>query len=387
MRTSGQLKGALYNRAIAMLFNERWKVFGPAGVRLASVFALMLALTGACSSPPPPWEVTNPIVELPAGPLGTEIDLKTLPDPPTPARVRLGRWLFYDTRLSGNNSVSCASCHRPEHAFSEPTPVSAGIRGQKGNRKAPTFVNQAVALYPHFFWDGRAGSLEDQALGPIANPIEMGSTHASMIETLSKVPAYAPYFKEAFGTPDITKERVAKAIADYERTRMSGNSPWDRWRYEKDEQAVSAKVKDGHELFNGKASCGQCHLGNNFTDSQFHNLGVGWDAATKTFRDEGRWTVSQTLARDHRREADRGAFKTPTLREVTKHPPYMHDGSLLTLRDVVEFYNRGGVKNPWLDPKIKPLGLTDVEVDALAEFMKALEGEGYQDTPPASFPQ
>jgi cytochrome c peroxidase len=362
-------------------------VFRRLRVGLGCGAALLLMLAAACSAPPPPWEVTNPIVPLPAGPLGTEIDLAALPDPPTPARVRLGRWLFYDTRLSGDDTVSCATCHRPEHAFSEPTPVSSGIRGQKGARKAPTFVNQAVALYPHFFWDGRAGSLEDQALGPIENPIEMGSTHASMIETLSRIPAYAPYFAEAFGSPEITKERVAEAIADYERTRMSGNSPWDRWRYNRDQGAVSAQVKAGHELFNGKANCAQCHLGNNFTDSQFHNLGVGWDGAKKAFRDEGRWSVSQTFTGDLRREGDRGAFKTPTLREVTKHPPYMHDGSLATLREVVEFYNGGGLKNPWLDPKIKPLMLTDPELDALVEFMKALEGEGYQDTPPSSFPE
>jgi cytochrome c peroxidase len=347
----------------------------------------MFVLSIACSTPPPPWEVTNPIQPLPEGPLGTEIDLAALPDPPTPERVRLGRWLFYDKRLSGDNTVACASCHRPEHAFSEPTPVSSGIRGQKGSRKAPTFINQAVTLYPHFFWDGRAGSLEEQALGPIANPIEMGSTHASMIETLTRVRSYAPYFEQAFGTPDITKERIAKAIADYERTRMSGNSAWDRWRYNRDETAVSAAVKHGHELFEGKAGCRQCHLGNNFSDSQFHNLGIGWDAAAQTFEDEGRWTLSKTLSGEQRREGDRGAFKTPTLREVTKRAPYMHDGSVATLREAVEFYNQGGVKNPWLDPKIKPLGLSATEVDALVEFMKALEGEGYQDSPPQSFPQ
>lgn len=351
------------------------------------VAAGVLVLAVACRTPPPPWEAANPIQPLPAGPLGTEIDLAALPDPPTPERVRLGRWLFYDTRLSADGTVACATCHRPEHAFSEPTPVSAGIRGQRGTRKAPTFINQAVTLYPHFFWDGRAGSLEDQALGPIANPIEMGNTHEAMIDTLTRIGSYAPYFQEAFGSPEITTQRVAKAIADYERTRMSGNSPWDRWRYERDEGAVSELVKEGHELFNGKASCGQCHLGNNFTDSQFHNLGVGWDPASKTFSDEGRWTVSQSLPEAERRETDRGAFKTPTLREVTRHAPYMHDGSIPTLRDVVVFYNDGGLKNPWLDPKIKPLGLTDREIDALVAFLDALEGEGYQDIPPTSFPQ
>ena len=356
-------------------------------LRVSSIgAAILFVVVAACRMAPPAWEVANPIRPLPAGPLGTEIDLTAIPEPPTPERVRLGRWLFYDTRLSGDNTVACASCHRPEHAFSEPTPVSSGIRAQKGGRKAPTFINQAVTLYPHFFWDGRARSLEDQALGPIANPIEMGNTHTSMVETLTRVPAYAPYFKEAFGSPDITKERVAKAIADYERTRMSGNSPWDRWRYDGDANAVSAQVKQGHELFQGKANCAQCHLSNNFTDAQFHNLGVGWVAGTKSFTDEGRWAISKGLG-DDARQGDRGAFKTPTLREVTKHAPYMHDGSIATLREVVEFYNRGGEKNPWLDPKMKPLNLTDSEIDALVALMQALEGEGYQDMPPASFPQ
>jgi cytochrome c peroxidase len=351
------------------------------------VAAAVFILVTGCSASPPPWEAANPIVPLPSGPLGTEIDLTALPDPPTPERVRLGRWLFYDTRLSADNSVACATCHRPEHAFSEPTPVSSGIRGQKGTRKAPTFINQAVTIYPHFFWDGRAGSLEDQALGPIANPVEMGNTHESMIAALARVPSYAPYFEQAFGTPEITRERVAKAIADYERTRMSGNSPWDRWRYNRDEAAVSAAVKTGHDLFNNKAGCAQCHLGNNFTDAQFHNLGVGWSEVTGSFADDGRWTVTKALPEGQRRDADRGAFKTPTLREVTRHAPYMHDGSMATLREVVQFYNRGGIKNPWLDPKIKPLELTESEIDALVAFLRALEGEGYQDAPPASFPQ
>jgi cytochrome c peroxidase len=349
--------------------------------------AAILTVAVACGRPAPPWESANPVVPVPMAPLGSGIDLAALPDPPTPERVRLGRWLFYDTRLSADGSVSCATCHSPEHAFSQTTPVSAGIRGQKGSRKAPAVINHAGAIFPRFFWDGRAASLEEQALGPIANPIEMGGSHDTMVSTLSKVEGYAPYFREAFGTPDITKERVAKAIADYERTRMSGNSPWDRWRETGDAAAVSDAVKQGHDLFFGKAECNQCHLGNSFTDSQFHNLGVGWDPKTATFKDWGRWEFSKNTAAEQPGEADRGAFKTPTLREVTKHAPYMHDGSIATLREVVELYNRGGVKNPWLDPKIKPLKLTDAEIDALVEFMKALEGEGYQDAAPASFPQ
>ena len=368
------------------MFGSMFRVRVRGSALLLGAAAAVLLTGAACRTSPPAWETANPITPLPAGPLGTEIDLTALPEPPTPERVRLGRWLFYDTRLSADNTVACASCHKPEHAFSEATPVSSGIKGQKGGRKAPSFVNQAVTLFPVFFWDGRASSLEDQALGPIANPIEMGNTHSAMVETLGRIPGYAPYFKEAFGSPEITKERVAKAIADYERTRMSGNSPWDRWRYNRDENAVSAQVKQGHELFQGKASCAQCHLSNNFSDGQFHNIGVGWDAGTKAFKDEGRWAVSQHLG-EEARQGDRGAFKTPTIREVTKHAPYMHDGSIATLREVVEFYNRGGEKNPWLDPKIKPLNLTEAEIDAIVALMHALEGEGYQDTPPTRFPQ
>lgn len=335
----------------------------------------------ACGPQLPPWERDNPVRPLAPPPLGMDLYFEEVKSPPDPKSVRLGRWLFYDTRLSGDGTVSCATCHKPEHAFSEGTPVSSGIKGQKGTRKAPTFINQAVTLQPHFFWDGRAGSLEDQALGPISNPAEMGNTHESMIATLTRVPGYKPYFQDVFGSEAITKERVAKAIADYERTRVSGNSPFDQWRATRDPSKVSAAARLGHELFFDKAGCSSCHVGSNFTDSAFHNLGVGWDARTKRFADEGRFIVT----RDPR---DRGAFKTPTLREVTRHAPYMHDGSMATLREVVEFYNRRGNDNPWLDPKMKIRDqLTDAEIDAVVAFMESLEGEGYQDTAPQHFPQ
>lgn len=359
-----------------------------AGAAAATVFAL--SLVAACQHAPPQWEVDNPIAPIPMAPLGTNIDLSTLPTPPTPERVRLGRWLFYDTRLSADGTVSCATCHQPQHAFSMREPVATGIRGQKGTRKSPTIINRAATLSPFFFWDGRAASLEDQALGPVANPIEMGNTHSDMIETLSRTEGYKPYFAQAFGTTEITKERVAWAIADYERTRMSGNSPYDRWRRLKDQTAVSAAVKLGHDLFFDKAGCSQCHVsGNNFTDTTFHNIGIGWNAATKTFSDEGRYAVTKGAVNEGVADSDRGAFKTPTLRDVTRHPPYMHDGSIATLREVVEYYNRGGNKNPYLDPKMPKgtLGLTPAEVDALVAMMEALDGEGYADTPPATFPR
>jgi len=208
----------------------------------------------------------------------------------------------------------------------------------------------------------------------------MGSNHESMVKTLKGTAGYQPYFKEAFGTDEITKERVAQAIADYERTRMSGNSPVDRWQTARDDTAVSAEVKLGYELFFGKAECNQCHLGENFTDSSFHNLGIGWDPKKKELTDIGRYAISK-------KDVDRGAFKTPGLREVAKHPPYMHDGSVPTLEATVQHYNKGGTPNPWLSPRIKKLALTKAEVQALVRFMEALNGEGYADTAPAAFPQ
>jgi len=350
------------------------------GMLIALTVVVLLAGCTPQEEPPPAWEAANPLVPLPESPLGIESKLADLPDPPTPERVRLGRWLYFDARLSADGTIACDSCHHPENAFSEVTPVSTGIDGQQGGRKSPSFINQAWTLYPHFFWDGRASSLEEQALGPMANPIEMGNTVEGMLQTVSQISGYGPYFEAAFGSEEVTKERVAKAIADYERTRMSGNSLWDQWRSGRDESAVSEDVKQGHELFFDKAGCNQCHLGQNFTDSTFHNLGVGWDGESEEFADEGRFAVTQ-------QEVDRGAFKTPTLRDITKHPPYMHDGSVPTLREVVELYNQGGHPNPQLDPKIKPLDLTDGEIDQLVALMEALDGEGYQDTVPSSFPQ
>lgn len=344
--------------------------------RIVTYLTFAWVILGCAATPL--WEEENPVKPLPVLPLGLQTPFSALAEPPTPERVRLGKWLFFDKRLSADGTVSCATCHRPEFAFSEPTAISTGIRGQKGGRKAPPVINLAWTLFPHFFWDGRASSLEEQALGPIANPIEMGNTHDAMVSALNASPGYARYFKEAFGDELITKERVAKAVADYERTRLSGNSAWDRWQ-NGDEKAVSDAVKFGHEVFFGKAACNQCHLGPNFTDTLFHNLGIGWDAKKKKFADVGRFTIEAA-------KENMGAFKTPTLREVTKHAPYMHDGSVATLREVVEHYNRGGIKNPNLSPKIRKLNLTEKEVEALVLFMEALEGVGYRDTPPSHFP-
>lgn len=261
-------------------------------------------------------------------------------------------------------------------------------------------------IFPHTFWDGRAASLEDQAKGPITNPIEMGmADHDVVVKKIAALKSYALFFKEAFGDDKVDIDRIAQAIAAYERTRLSGNSPGDRWQAKPDEddpaledleeddegstiiptftdgKHVSAQVKLGHYVFFNKALCNQCHLGYNFTDSLFHNLGVGWDAKANKLKDIGRFAVTK-------KDEDQGAFKTPGLREVTKHAPYMHDGSVKTLRAVVELYDQGGNKNPHLSPKLnKKLNLTDDEKLALIAFMKALDGEGYMDTAPALFPR
>ena len=402
---------------------------------MASWYAVASVLSPEVKSAPPPevsnqgttpraqaaaWESDNPLKPLPEPPLGIKTRLQDLPVPPTPETVRLGRWLFFDGRLSADGSVSCATCHQPEHAFSDAKPRAVGVEGRVGNRKAPTIVNLAYPTKPHFFWDGRAGSLEEQAVGPMMNHSEMGNADPeAVLAKLRSIQGYRQAFARAFGDERIDMNRIARAIADYERTRMSGDSPWDRWQanmdagdaailarlahaakpaseYDdptsdqseadktlmafRDGKHVSASVKRGHALFHGKAACNVCHLGPTFSDSQFHNLGIGFDSKKGTFSDEGRFSVTHD-------PADRGSFKTPTLRDLAKRGPYLHDGSATTLREVVELYNKGGVANPNLSPKIKPLGLDEQEIADLLAFLAALEGTGYHDAGPRSFPQ
>lgn len=368
--------------------------------RSRSLLLLSLAVAGcggtsaADSTAVALLEADNPVGPVPHAPRGLSIDLTELPVPPTGERVRLGRWLFFDKRLSKDGTMSCATCHEPQHGFSQRTRVATGTGGEQGKRKVPTIVNLAIPLRwsnfldaapGAFFWDGRARSLEEQALEPIANPIEMGNTHAGMIDTLTRIRTYARYFEEAFGSPAISKERVAHAVADYVRTRMSGNSRFDRWITQTDPNALSRQEQRGWGLFAGPAQCGRCHRPPLFTDGQFHNLGIGWDANTGRFMDDGRRAVTKGSVF----EADPGTFKTPTLREVTRHPPYMHDGSIATLREVVEFYNRGGIPNPDLAHELARGGLrlTASEVDDIVAFLSALEGEGWQDSGPSHFPQ
>ena len=321
----------------------------------------------------------NPVRPLPAAPLGID-RLDESPTKPAPERVRLGRWLFYDTRLSADGRVSCATCHVPERAFSNGTRFARGVGGHAGLRKTPSFINAAHTFTRNRFgWDGHALSLEEQSLLPIMNPIEMGATASRMVTTISRIGGYAPYFERAFGDRQVTPHRVASALADYQRTRMSGNSAWDRWQ-SGDAGALSPTARRGWDLFTGDAQCSRCHFGPTFTDRAFHSLGVGWDAAAKRYTDEGRGAITG-------RPTDRGAFKTPTLRDVARHPPYMHDGSLPTLKDVILFYERGGIQNPHLDTQIRPLRLSSTDIEALVAFLEALNGEGFIDRVPSAFPK
>jgi cytochrome c peroxidase len=330
------------------------------------------------------WELDNPVRPLPVPPLGSPADFAAVPWV-TPEKVRLGRWLFYDPRLSADATLSCASCHRPVHGFSEPTASSTGVRGQQGNRKAPPILNAAWPIYPAWFWDGRAASLAEQATGPLANPIEMAMPLDAVVATVAARPGYRRAFAAAWGDDRLDIGRIAEALAAYEATRLSGNSAADRFDAG-DEAALNPEQRRGRDLFFGRAGCHKCHLGPGYTDSRFHNLGAGWRPPPpgapleSGFADPGRAAVTH----DRR---DTGAFKTPTLREVSRRAPYMHDGSLATLRDAVAHYRLGGTPNPWLSELSKPIPLTAAEVDALVAFLGALDGEGFADQPPRSFPR
>ena len=281
-------------------------------------------------------------------------------NPQTDAKVRLGQQLYFDTRLSADATISCATCHDPRAGWANPHPTDTGIKGQVGGRNSGTVINSAYMRFQ--FWDGRAGSLEEQALGPIHNPIEMGETLENVISKLNGIPGYKQQFNEVFGT-DVTTDGIAKAIASFERSIISGPSPFDGY-VTGDRSAMSAAAVRGLKLFRGKAHCTPCHSGPAFSDQSFHNLGVGMN---KENPDLGRHAVTK-------KDADRGRFKTPTLRNIALTPPYLHDGSERTLMDVVNFYDRGGVANAHLDPLMLPLHLTAREKQDLVAFLEALTG-------------
>ncbi len=290
-------------------------------------------------------------------------------NPLTAEKIELGKMLYFDPRLSKDGTVSCATCHNPILGYSNGVPFSAGFKGQLGNRNSPTTLNRLYSTLQ--FWDGRAKSLEDQAMRPVQNPVEMANTVEGMIANLDKISGYKPYFQKAFGSEEITADHVAMAIASFERTLLSGNSPFDRFQAG-EQDAVSDSAKRGFAIFMTKGNCKECHPLPNFTDEKFHNIGVGMN---KPKPDLGRYEVTKD-------EKDQGAFKTPTLRQIAETAPYMHDGSVQTLEEAVEIYDRGGEKNPCLDEKIKPLHLTRTEQADLVAFLKSLTGEVPKIEPP-----
>lgn len=292
-------------------------------------------------------------------------------NPPTAATIALGKRLFYDKRLSKDDTLACSTCHSPAHDFSDSHDFSRGVGGAVGVRNAPTLIN--VAYLPMQFWDGRAATLELQAASPIADPIEMNQPHEVVVSKLGKDVEYKRLFAEAFGSPDVSLGRVEKSLASFERTILSGDSAFDRAQYGGEQGALTPAQERGLALFINptKGNCAACHTITPkyalFTDGKFHNIGVGvGDDGTP--KDVGRYheTTVQT---------DTGAFKTPTLRNVANTAPYMHDGSLPTLERVVDFYAGGGNSNPYLDREMKTIHLSGEERRDLVEFLKSLTGK------------
>jgi len=281
-------------------------------------------------------------------------------NPQTAAKIALGAQLYFDPRLSADNTISCATCHDPEEAWANHDATDTGIGKKVGNRNSGTILDSAYMKYQ--FWDGRAASLEQQALGPIENPIEMGETLDRVVAKLNAIPGYRTQFQAVFGT-DATPDGIAKAIAAFERTVVSGPSPYDRY-LAGEKAALSPAAARGLTVFRGKGGCAMCHSGEMLSNQAFQNLGVGMAAATP---DVGREAVTKNAA-------DRGRFKTPGLRNVALTWPYLHDGSAKSLDDVIELYNKGGVANPNLDPRVRPLNLTPGEKADLRAFLEALTG-------------
>lgn len=309
-------------------------------------------------------EKSAPPLGLPSVPVPSD-------NPMTTEKIALGKQLYFDGRLSADNKVSCASCHDPAKGFSNGDRFATGVEGKKGGRSAPTVINTAYGTLQ--FWDGRVKTLEDQALGPIQNPIEMNMTLDAVVKKLNGIDGYKTQFKKVFGT-DVTSDGIAKAIAAYERTVISGNAPYDKFKAG-DTKALSESAQRGMKLFFGKAHCSACHAGPNFSDNSFHNVGVGMDK--KDF-DKGRADISKL-------SGDTGAFKTPTLREIAKSGPYFHDGSAKTLEEVVEHYAKGGIPNEWLDEEIFNIKIAPTEKADLVKFMT--EGLSSPDYPEHKAPE
>jgi cytochrome c peroxidase len=319
--------------------------------------------------------------EVSSKPIGAPVTIKVplglppLPipkdNPPTAETIALGRRLFYDKHVSVDNTLSCASCHDPKADFTDGKNVSTGVRGALGTRNAPTILN--AAYLPFQFWDGRAITLEEQAAFPIANPVEMSQPHAADVSKLGDDPTYRAMFKKAFGTEDVNIQRVEAALASFERTVLTGNSAFDRFQYGGQGAALTPAQLRGYMVYldPNRGNCASCHtVGTKdalFTDGKFHNIGQGVDADGK-ITDVGRFHETKVAT-------DTGAFKTATLRNVANTAPYMHDGSLKTLKAVVDFYAGQGNSNPYLDPEMKKIHLTGTDRADLIEFLQSLTGD------------
>ena len=316
-------------------------------------------------------------------------------NPMTRAKVELGRQLYFDVRLSSDSTISCASCHHPDEGYGRHTQFGVGVRGQEGGRNSPVSYNRILSG-PQF-WDGRAASLEEQAVGPIANPIEMGNTHENAVATLKNIPGYVMQFEKIFGADSLNIDNVGKAIATFERAVVTGPSPYDysevakRFAGLEEEDLADIKEDDpevyaeymsakealrenpmsesalrGQKLFfSAEVNCSACHVGANLTDEKYHNIGVGVD---KPEPDVGRYSVTKD-------DKDWGAFKTPTIRNVSLSGPYMHDGSLKTLEQVIDHYAKGGTPNKNLSDKIKKFKIDAQGKQDLINFMKACIGD------------
>jgi cytochrome c peroxidase len=324
-------------------------------------------------------------------------------NPLTPARIELGRKLFFDGRLSADGTVACATCHDPARAFTDGRAVSIGIHGRAGQRNAPTILN---ALYNKAqFWDGRASTLEDQAAMPIINPVEMGQPSSeAAVKAIADIEEYRRAFLSEFGRP-VNGTNLVRALAAYERTLVSFDSPFDHF-IAGDRTAIDDSAKRGWALFNTRARCNKCHAltdtkrdVTNFTDFDYHNIGIGIirhnvvalarqaerDIASGNLGAVDRAAIGSDLSVLGRflltkKEADTAAFKTPNLRNVLVTGPYFHDGSQETLWDVIDHYNKGaGLKNPWLDEDIQPLALTEPEIDDLVAFLASLTSPDYKE--------
>ena len=319
----------------------------------------LILIAGVAGAVPPPSAEAPTLEELKADyRRPTEI-----PSPPenlyTPARAELGKMLFFDPRLSGSGALSCASCHNPALSWSDGLKTGIGHMGTRLARHSPTIEN--LAWGGPYFWDGRAETLEDQATGPIQAEAEMNMPAALVVGSVASTPGYRVAFARAYPGEAISLDTIGKAIANYERTIVSGQAPFDRWT-EGAESAIGEDAKRGFILFNTKADCAVCHSGWRFTDDGFHDVGL-------KSKDKGRGVIVAGVP------ALQYAFKTPSLRNIALSSPYMHDGSQKTLLEVVDFYDRGFIKRPSLSPHIKRLGLSAQEKSDLVTFLETLTGD------------